>query len=138
MPDVGGSSGLTLRQVNSAWLAPSVFHEQAVFNQQSLIRADPSDINGTAFPGPDPLGRTMNPTLEEDPIMRKKSKKKANVEMLLVGSKVKAAIRENGMNVAGDAAEALNNVVHWYIAQAASRAAANGRKTVRGHDFLSM
>ena len=71
--------------------------------------------------------------------MRKKSKTKAaNVEMLLVGSKVKAAIRENGMNVAGDATEALNNVVHWYIGQAASRAAANGRKTVRGHDFLTM
>ena len=68
----------------------------------------------------------------------KKKKTAAPTEMLLVGSKVKAAIRESGMNVAGDAAEALNNVVHWYIGQAANRAAANGRKTVRGHDFLAM
>ncbi|MFQ5719107.1 MAG: hypothetical protein ACE5IK_06130 [Acidobacteriota bacterium] len=69
---------------------------------------------------------------------RKKSRKTAPAEMLLVGSKVKAAIREHDMNVAADAAEALNNVVHWYIGQAAARAASNGRKTVRGHDFLAM
>ncbi len=73
---------------------------------------------------------------------KKKSKTKSNgkkqsVELLLVGSKVKAAIRSNGMNVAGDAAEHLNMVVHWYIGQAAARAAANGRKTVRGHDFIA-
>ena len=71
--------------------------------------------------------------------MRKKKKKSGSSnEMVLVGSKVKAAIREHGMNVASDAAEALNEVVHWYIAQAAARAGANGRKTVRGHDFLAM
>ena len=69
---------------------------------------------------------------------KKKAAKKSANEMVLVGSKVKAAIREHGMNVASDAAEALNEVVHWYIAQAATRAAANGRKTVRGHDFLAM
>jgi histone H3/H4 len=27
-------------------------------------------------------------------------------------------------------------VVHWYIEQAAKRAAANGRKTVRAHDIM--
>ena len=80
--------------------------------------------------------------------MRKKKKKATKkkaarrkapaVEMLLVGSKVKNAIRSHKVNVAGDAADALNLVVHWYIDQAAKRATANGRKTVRGHDFLSM
>ena len=62
---------------------------------------------------------------------------KKSVEMLLVGSKVKNAIRAHNMNVAGDATEGLNMVVHWYVSQAAARAAANGRKTVRAHDFLA-
>jgi histone H3/H4 len=71
---------------------------------------------------------------------KKKSKAKAKAktkEMLLVASKVKLAIRGHKMNVAGDAPEALNGVVHWYIEQAANRAAANGRKTVRAHDFIA-
>ncbi len=74
---------------------------------------------------------------------KKKSKKKAKAkkgaapEMLLVGSKTKEALKAHGVNVSGDCLEALNNVVHWYIGQAAARAGANGRKTVRGHDFLS-
>jgi len=69
----------------------------------------------------------------------RKSPKKApkTAEMLLVGSKVKNTIRAHGMNVAGDAAEGLNMVMHWYIDQAAKRAAANGRKTVRAHDFVA-
>ncbi len=69
----------------------------------------------------------------------RKSPKKApkTAEMLLVGSKVKNAIRAHKMNVAGDAADGLNMVVHWYVEQAAKRAAANGRKTVRAHDFLA-
>ena len=41
------------------------------------------------------------------------------------------------VNVSGDCLEALNEVVYWYIDQAAKRTTANGRKTVRGHDFLS-
>lgn len=57
-------------------------------------------------------------------------------EMLLVGSKVKSAIRGFNCNVASDAATALNSVVYWYIQQAAKRAQANGRKTVRPHDFM--
>ncbi len=68
---------------------------------------------------------------------RKTSRRKApSNEMLLVGSKVKAALRSNKVNVAADAADSLNYVVHWYIEQAAKRALANNRKTVRGHDFL--
>ena len=67
---------------------------------------------------------------------RKAPAKKASVaEMLLVGSKVKAALRAHDVNVSSDAADALNGVVHYYIEQAAKRAGANGRKTVRPHDF---
>lgn len=61
---------------------------------------------------------------------------KKEQEMLLVGSKTKDVLKGHDVNVAGDALEGLNNVVHWYIAQAAARAEANGRKTVRAHDFL--
>lgn len=61
-----------------------------------------------------------------------------NGEMLLVGSKTKAALKQHDVNVAGDALDALNALVHWYCEQASKRAKANGRKTVKGHDFLLM
>ncbi len=60
----------------------------------------------------------------------------AEKEMLLVGSKAKAALKEYDVNVGGDALDALNAYVHWLIEQAAKRAKENGRKTVRGHDFI--
>lgn len=68
----------------------------------------------------------------------KKSKAKAtqDLEVLLVGSKVKAAIKEADCNTGGDALDGLNAWVHWLIGQATARAAANGRKTVRAHDFM--
>lgn len=76
---------------------------------------------------------------------KKKAKKKAKraarkqaMEMLLVGSKTKTALKGYGVNVAGDAVDGLNGVVYWYIDQAAKRAQANGRKTVRAHDFVVM
>ena len=58
-------------------------------------------------------------------------------EMLLVGSKTKAALKAFDVNVAGDTLDALNMIVHWYIDQAAKRAKANGRKTVRGIDIMA-
>ena len=64
-------------------------------------------------------------------------KKAPQLEMLLVGSKAKAALKAHGVNVGGDALENLNLVVHWYIDQAVKRAQANGRKTVRSHDFMA-
>ncbi len=67
---------------------------------------------------------------------KKKAKKAAPQEMLLVGSKTKVALKAYGVNVSGDALDGLNNVVHWYIQQAAARTQANGRKTVRAHDFV--
>lgn len=60
---------------------------------------------------------------------------KKTAEMVLVASKVKAAIKKAGCNTAGDALDGLNGVVYWYVDQAAKRAKANGRKTVRSHDF---
>ncbi len=69
---------------------------------------------------------------------KKPAKKKAPKEVVLVGSKVKAAIKDAGCNTGGDVIEALNEYVHWILAQATARAANNGRKTVRGHDIISM
>lgn len=70
---------------------------------------------------------------------KKATRKKAVArEMLLVGSKTKAALKGMDVNVAGDALDALNEQVYWQIQQAAARAQANGRKTVRGHDFVVM
>lgn len=63
---------------------------------------------------------------------------KKEVEILLVGSKVKQQIKEAGFNTGGDAIQGLNEWVRWLIGQATQRAQANGRKTVRAHDFMSM
>ncbi len=60
---------------------------------------------------------------------------KKTAEMVLVASKVKAAIKKAGCNTAGDALDGLNGLVYWYVDQAVKRAKANGRKTVRSHDF---
>jgi histone H3/H4 len=67
---------------------------------------------------------------------KKKAASKKSQEVLLVGSKVKAAIKEHDCNTSGDAIEGLNEWVHWLIDQAARRASKNGRKTVRSHDFM--
>ncbi len=60
------------------------------------------------------------------------------MEPLVVTSKAKAALKKAGCNTASDAMEGLNGLVHWYLQQAAKRAKANGRKTVRAHDFAIM
>ena len=59
----------------------------------------------------------------------------AKKEMLVVGSKVKALLKKAKCNTAGDALEGLNTWVYCLIDEAAKRAKANGRKTVRRHDF---
>lgn len=56
-------------------------------------------------------------------------------EMLLVGSKTKEALKDQGLNVSSDAIEALNDKVHSLVKAAQERCAANGRKTVRPADF---
>ena len=68
---------------------------------------------------------------------KKGGKKKApSGEVLLVGSKVKAAIKAAGCNTGGDAIGGLNDWVGFLLGQATKRAKANGRKTVRAHDFI--
>ena len=62
--------------------------------------------------------------------------KRSGGEMLLVASKVKEAIKANGCNTGGDALDGLNAWAGWLIGQASARAKANGRKTVRAHDFM--
>lgn len=59
-------------------------------------------------------------------------------EMLLVSSKVRQMLKDAGCNTAGDALDGLNGYVAWLVSQAAKRAAENGRKTVRAHDFAIM
>ncbi len=78
---------------------------------------------------------------------KKKAKKKTTAkkkktaakkgEVLVVQSKFKEALKAHGVNVAADAMVGANDILHWYVAQAANRAKNNGRKTVRAHDFLS-
>lgn len=67
---------------------------------------------------------------------KKAAKKSESKEMLLVGSKVKGLIKDAGCNTAGDALEGLNGWMYWLVEQATKRAAQNGRKTVRAHDFM--
>jgi histone H3/H4 len=57
------------------------------------------------------------------------------LEMLLVGSKTKEALKDGGLNVAGDALEKLNEKVHLMLKEAQERCTANGRKTIRASDF---
>ena len=66
----------------------------------------------------------------------KKPAAKQPKEVLLVGSKVRLAVKDAGCNFGGDAMDGLNHWVHWLIGQATQRAHANGRKTVRAHDFM--
>ncbi|MBD3262804.1 DUF1931 domain-containing protein [Candidatus Woesearchaeota archaeon] len=57
------------------------------------------------------------------------------MEMLVVQSKVKEAVKNAGMNMAGDFAGKLSEVVKHHIDEAAKRAKANQRKTVRASDL---
>ena len=60
------------------------------------------------------------------------------MDALVIASKAKAVLKKHNCNVAGDAFNGLNGVLYWYLEQAAKRAKANGRKTVRSHDFTIM
>lgn len=68
---------------------------------------------------------------------KRKATTKKKGEVLVVQSKFKEALKAHGVNVAADAMNGANDILHWYVSQAANRAKNNGRKTVRAHDFLS-
>lgn len=78
--------------------------------------------------------RTTRTTKARKKTTTRRSKTK---EMLLVGTKTKEALKGYDLNVSADALEGLNEMVYWYIDQAAKRTIANGRKTVRAHDFVA-
>lgn len=63
---------------------------------------------------------------------------KKQQEALVVASKAKGVLKKAGCNTSGDAFDGLNGWVYWLLEQAAKRAKANGRKTVRPHDFILM
>lgn len=56
-------------------------------------------------------------------------------DLLVVGSKVREAVKANNMNMAGDFPEGLSKEVEALIKKAIARANANGRKTVRASDL---
>ncbi len=60
---------------------------------------------------------------------------KEGVQMLLVKSKVIAAIKSTGYKTSSDVMDSFNGYVHWVIREAVARAKANGRSTVRHHDL---
>jgi len=55
-------------------------------------------------------------------------------DILVVGSKVKEAVKAQNMNMAGDFAAGLSKEVEMMVKKACGRAQANGRKTVRASD----
>lgn len=61
--------------------------------------------------------------------------KKKEVDMLLVGSKTKAVIRDAKCMCAGETLGALNEKVHCILAKAIERCRANKRSTVRPQDL---
>jgi len=63
---------------------------------------------------------------------------KKKMEPLIIASKAKALLKKYNCNVSSDAMNGLNGWAYWLIEQAAKRAKANGRKTVRSHDFIIM
>lgn len=56
-------------------------------------------------------------------------------DSLVVGSKVKAFLKEKGMKTAGDTTEAVSNRVYCMLEKAAERTKANKRATVRPCDL---
>lgn len=72
---------------------------------------------------------------------RKKSKKKAARRAkkpalnVVVGSKVKEAVKSHGVRCSGDLVEALNGKVIGMLSDAVARCEANRRGTVRPQDL---
>lgn len=63
------------------------------------------------------------------------SKKQKIKENIMVGSKTRDVVKSQGLNMSGDFVEALSSKSHDLIEQAAERAKANGRKTIRPSDL---
>jgi histone H3/H4 len=61
---------------------------------------------------------------------------KKQIPDLVVKSKAKDLLAKAGCRSSSDVFDAVNGLIAWYLEQAAKRAKANGRQTVRGHDFM--
>ena len=83
-------------------------------------------------------------------IMAKKKKKTAAKKSggksrvpLVIASKAKDYLKgkttkdKKHFMVSAEALDGLNDVVYWYLDQAAARCDANGRVTIRKHDFMA-
>ena len=66
---------------------------------------------------------------------KKKAGRKATGLNLVVGSKVKEAIKATGYRCSGDLIESLNGEVHALLKNAVQRCADNKRGTVRPYDL---
>ena len=55
----------------------------------------------------------------------------------IVSSRVKERIKGMGFNASSDVMDGLNTYITWKIDAAIRRAESNGRKTIRGHDFMA-
>ena len=64
----------------------------------------------------------------------KTTKSKKNKEVLVVASKIKAYVRDQGMNTSGDAINCLSEKVYTMLDEATARTNANGRKTLKPQD----
>jgi histone H3/H4 len=62
------------------------------------------------------------------------AKKGGKKEILVVASKVRDYVRNNGCNTSGEFISELSDVVHCIIDKAIGRAQDNGRKTVQAKD----
>lgn len=56
-------------------------------------------------------------------------------ENVVVASKIKAAVKELDLRMAGDVPEALNEKIDAMLKEAAARAKGNNRGTLRPHDL---
>ncbi len=66
---------------------------------------------------------------------KKKGKKKAARDTLVVGSKVKAYIKANGFKCSGELIQSLSDTVHSALDHAMGRCDGNRRSTVRPVDL---
>jgi histone H3/H4 len=69
---------------------------------------------------------------------KKKAKRRSPKKVasnVVVGSKVKEAVKASGVRCSGDLVEALNDHVHTVLKSAVGRARANKRGTVRPQDI---
>jgi hypothetical protein len=67
--------------------------------------------------------------------MAGKAKKAGKGGNLVVGSKVKDAVRSGGVRSSGDLVDAVSAAVSKMLSGAIARCKANGRGTVRPHDL---